>query len=217
MRTLSYEQARRTYDRIGALQDSQAFYEDRTTAELLEHGRFETAADVFELGCGTGRFGQALLERLPADATYRGVDLSPTMVHLARARLAPFGSRAEVTLTEGGPAIPRPDASCDRWVSNFVLDLLSGQDIEAVLAEAHRMLRPGGLLCVASLSTGTTALSRAVAFAWSAIHRVSPRIVGGCRPLAVGSYLPRSRWEMRHHAALAPYGIPSEAFVAGRV
>ncbi len=217
MRTLSHDEARRTYDRIGSLQDSQAFYEDRTTGQLLAHGQFETATSVFEFGCGTGRFAETLLRRLlPPDATYRGIDLSPAMVNLARVRLARFGVRAEVALSAGGPPVAEPDASRDRFVSNFVLDLLSEDDIAATLAEAHRLLRPGGLLCVASLSTGTTSLSRAVAGVWSAVHRVSPGIVGGCRPLDLGSFLSPSRWRLRHRAALAPYGIPSEAFVAER-
>lgn len=62
MRTLSYSEARRAYDRIGTLQDTQAFYEDETTAELLRHGAFAEARAVFEFGCGTGRFAETLLE-----------------------------------------------------------------------------------------------------------------------------------------------------------
>ena len=40
MRTLSHQEARRTYDRIGSLQDSQGFYEDRATALVVHHGNF---------------------------------------------------------------------------------------------------------------------------------------------------------------------------------
>ncbi len=50
------------YDRIGSLQDSQAFYEDRATGLLLQHGEFSSAESVFEFGCGTGRFALRLLE-----------------------------------------------------------------------------------------------------------------------------------------------------------
>jgi SAM-dependent methyltransferase len=61
-RTLSHDEARRAYDRIGSLQDSQAFYEDVATSLLLQHGDFPSARSVFEFGCGTGRFAQRLLE-----------------------------------------------------------------------------------------------------------------------------------------------------------
>jgi ubiquinone/menaquinone biosynthesis C-methylase UbiE len=216
--TLSREQARRVYDRIGARQDTQAFYEDRATNILLAHGEFAAAQRVLELGCGTGRFAARLLaEYLPADASYRGLDLSPTMVQLAQSRLASFGSRAEVILTDGAPPTSEPAGSRDRFVSNFVLDLLSEGDIAAVIGEAHRILVPGGLLCVASLSSGAGVFSRFMSRAWSAVHRLQPALVGGCRPIELLAWLPPERWRIQHHCKLAPFGVPSEVVVAASV
>lgn len=215
---LSREQARRVYDRIGARQDTQAFYEDRATEILVEHGDFGTARQVFELGCGTGRFARRLLSRhLPESARYRGVDLSPKMVALARERLAPFGARAEVVLTDGSPPAAEPDGSCDRFVSNFVLDLLPEEDIAAMLREAHRMLDGGGLVLLSSLSTGRGVLSRLTARVWALVHAIRPALVGGCRPLALLSWLPSPRWSVLHHAHLMPFGVPSEVVVGQRL
>ncbi len=216
--TLSHSDARRVYDRIGSFQDSQAFYEDRTTRELVVHGCFEQASAVFEFGCGTGRFAESLLaERLPATATYRGIDLSPTMIGLASRRLARFGVRAEVALSEGGPPASEPSGHYDRWVSNFVFDLLSEADIAAVLAEAHRMLKPGGLLCLAGLGTGDSWYSKAMASVWTTIHRVAPEVVGGCRPVDLPPFLSPDRWSIAHHRSLAPFLVPSDAVVATRL
>jgi ubiquinone/menaquinone biosynthesis C-methylase UbiE len=215
VRTLSRDEARRVYDWIGAKQDTQAFYEDRATDQLLRHAQFDTAQRVFEFGCGTGRFALRLLsEHLPPTASYRGVDLSPTMVRLASRRLEPFAARASVTLTEGEPPVAEAPASCDRFVSNFVLDLLAEEDIRAVLREAHRILEPAGLLCLASLSQGSGAVSRIVGGIWSRVHAFRPSLVGGCRPLDLLGFLPASDWRIRHHARLAPFGLPSEAIVA---
>jgi len=218
MRTLSHQEARRTYDRIGAKQDTQAFYEDVATRELIRHGEFASALAVFEFGCGTGRFAQTLLgDHLGRAATYTGVDLSPTMVGLAERRLSEFADRASVVLTDGGPPDSEPSASFDRFVSNYVFDLLSEADIAAVVSEAHRMLRPGGLLCLASLSPGHGLVSLAVIGAWSLIHRLDPRLVAGCRPIELLPFLEKGRWKTRHHRALAPYGLPCEAVVAERL
>jgi ubiquinone/menaquinone biosynthesis C-methylase UbiE len=217
MAILTREQARRVYDRIGAHQDSQAFYEDRATGLLIEHGEFGSAHRVLELGCGTGRFALRLLaEHLPADAHYRGLDLSPVMVRLAQERLAPFAARAEVVLTDGSPPAAEPTASRDRFVSSYVLDLLSEEDIAAVLREAHRILAPGGLLCLTSLSTGIGALSRFVSGTWSRVHALRPALVGGCRPLDLTAWVSSSAWLVRHHAKVAPFGVPSEVLVAER-
>lgn len=54
-RTLSKNEARRYYDRFGAKQDQQGFYEDRPLGRLIELGKFSEAEHVLEFGCGTGR------------------------------------------------------------------------------------------------------------------------------------------------------------------
>lgn len=214
-RILTHREARRVYDRIGSLQDTQAFYEDRATTALLRHGEFAAARSVFEFGCGTGRFAQRLLAvHLPPDARYRGIDLSPKMVSLARARLAPYASRAEVLFSEGGPPVDQPSGAFDRFVSNYVFDLLSEGEICAVLREARRMLRPGGLLGLTGLSTGVGAISRAVARAWSWLQARHPQAVGGCRPLDLRPFLASAHWEIRHDARVVAFGVPSEVLVA---
>lgn len=109
MSILTRGEARAFYDKFGSKQDSQAFYEAAALDQLVENSSFATAQSVFEFGCGTGRFAFDLLQRhVPADAVYRGVDISSTMVRLASARLAPFGERAAVTLGAGRAGVAPP-------------------------------------------------------------------------------------------------------------
>ena len=123
---LNAERARAAYDRIGRLQDTQAFYEEAATRRLAEIGGFDQARSVFELGCGTGRFAARLLRnRLPRTARYRTVEISPKMASLARRRLAGCAPRAEVALIDPpGRVLPGSDGQFDRFVANYVLDLL---------------------------------------------------------------------------------------------
>jgi SAM-dependent methyltransferase len=218
MKMLSPDAARRVYDRIGRMQDCQAFYEDRATAEVVAHSKLESAHSVFEFGCGTGRFAESLLARhLPKDTIYRAVDLSPVMVRLSDARLAPFGERASVRLTDGGPPADEPSEAYDRFFSNFVLDLLSEEEIGRVIGEAHRLLRPGGMLGLCSLTKGFTVVSRPIVWVWTRVHSFRPSLVGGCRPIEILAFLPAGRWLVRHHARVATWGVPLEAVVAERV
>ena len=218
VRILSHARARRVYDRIGSFQDSQRFYEDPATGLLLRLGRFQDARHVFEFGCGTGRLAARLLsEHLPAGARYRGVDLSATMVRLAQGRLAPFGRRAGVEQSDGGPPIGEASSAYDRLVSAYVLDLLSDDEIADFLREAQRILDARGLLCLCGLSTGSGPMSRTMARAWTVVHRLSPSLVGGCRPLELLDHVSSSSWRILHHERLAPFAIPSEVLVVERV
>ena len=215
MGTLTHQEARQTYDRIGSLQDSQGFYEDPATALVLLHGNFNSAESIFEFGFGTGRFTQRLFEEyLPDTARYRGVDVSPKMLRIAQTRLASYSPRAEVILTEGGPPVDEPTEHYDRFVSNYVFDLLSHDDIQAVLHEAHRMLRPDGLLCLSGLSTGIGLTSRFVAGVVSWIQTRSPSLIGGCRPVDLIPFLAESKWQVQHHSKVVAFGVPSEVVVA---
>jgi len=214
-RFLPRPKIRTVYDRTGRWQDTQAVYEAPAVDALIAHGAFDEADTLFEIGCGTGRVAERLLRRpLPPDARYVGVDLSPTMVGLARERLAGFGDRAEVVQTDGSFAYDRPDGSQDRVVATYVLDLLSPTDIQALLAEAHRLLPPEGRLCLAGLTWGERPLGRCVAAAWAALHAVRPEWVGGCRPVRVREFLPDEQWRVQHHEVVRAWGVPSEVLVA---
>ena len=85
--TLTSEQARHYYDRFVAKQDRQGWYEDAALSWLLDHGDFNDASCLLEIGCGTGRFAQTLLEEaMAANAGYTGLDISPAMLAAARNR-----------------------------------------------------------------------------------------------------------------------------------
>ncbi|RMF88010.1 MAG: class I SAM-dependent methyltransferase [Nitrospinota bacterium] len=214
-RMLSYQQAKAFYDRWGKKQDWQRFYEDVATAALLRNGEFDKASAVLEFGCGTGWFGERLLEGyLPAHARYVGLDISDTMVALAQERLRRFGRRAEVLLTDGAPRLNFETATFDRFVSNYVLDLLTFADIRVLLHEAWRVLSEGGLLGLTSLTHGFTPLSRVVERVWTAIHAIRPTLVGGCRPISLLALVSESGWRIRYNEKFSRYGVPSEVLVA---
>lgn len=212
---MAQEEIRAFYNRFGTRQDRQGFYEDAATRELVAHAGFEKARAVFELGCGTGRFAEGLLaRRLPEGAAYTGCDISSTMIDLARRRLKPFGGRVHVELTDGSLWLHRPDLAFDRFVSNYVLDLLPAEDITLLLQEAHRMLTPDGLLCLVSLTHGIAPLSRLVSQVWRHVHGWRPSLVGGCRPIELQAFVLERAWKVEYRNVVVACGIPSEILVA---
>lgn len=216
-RPFAPEDAKRFYDRFGRLQDAQV-YERPALERLKRSSDFEHASAVFELGCGTGRLARELLrEHLRESARYTGVDLSSTMVALASARLAPWGRRASVSRHDGTQPLPCADASCDRFVSTYVLDLFPDDTIGSVLREAHRVLMKDGKLCVATSTDGTGPLSRLVSSAWKRLYELDPGLVGGCRPLHKGRWLAERDWSVLHAEVVTSWGIASEILIARRL
>jgi ubiquinone/menaquinone biosynthesis C-methylase UbiE len=211
------EQARRFYDRIGRAQDARPVSERRALDALAAQGDFGRARAVVEFGCGTGRFAARLLrERLPSDATYLGLDVSPRMIELARATLGSWPDRAQVLLTDGAVRLPVPEAAADRVVGTYVLDLLSPADGAAFIAEARRALRPGGALVLASLSPGQTAPARVVTRLWQIVWAVNPAVLGGCRPLFLGGLLDPGSWDIVAHFPVTDWFLSSDVLVARR-
>ncbi|HKB59350.1 MAG TPA: class I SAM-dependent methyltransferase [Gallionellaceae bacterium] len=208
-------QARRFYDRFGKLMDTQAFYEDASLDVLIAHAAFDRATTVFEFGCGTGRLAVRLLEReLPLAASYVGTDLSETMVRLARHSLSPWQGRAQVIQSDGAMHIPLPDGAASHVVSTYVFDLLSENDATQGIAEAHRVLTPGGRLCLASMTWGHTLASRTLCALWEGLYRLHAPLVGGCHPISLETFLDNRKWTVDYKAVVTQFGVASEILIA---
>lgn len=96
--------------------------------------------DVVELGCGTAYFSARLAKR-----GARPVGVDPTPAQLATARRMQAETGVEFPLVQApGEDVPLPDASFDLAVSEYGASLWAVP--ERWLAEAQRLLRPGGRL-----------------------------------------------------------------------
>lgn len=212
---LDYTGAKKYYDRFGAKQDSQSFYEDGAIELLIDHCDFQNARSVFELGCGTGRLAAHLLaDHLPNSALYSGVDLSETMVDLAKGAISQYSDRARVRQSTGNMSFPEESNSVDRFLSAYVFDLLSEADRCAAIAEARRILVPGGRICLVSLTKGTTAFSSLVSSIWSGIWRLNPSLVGGCKPIQLQPLFDQIDWQILFAEASVQFGVMSAVLVA---
>ena len=213
--TLTPSEARTFYDKFGEKQDTQGFYENPALEDLIVHADFQHAQKVFEFGCGTGKFAERLLqEHLSSSARYLGCDVSSTMINLATQRLAPCAERAKVVRSNGSIRFPLSDHSVDHVISNYVLDLLSEEDILLVFAEAHRVLTAGGKLCLVSLTKGVTFPSKIVSFIWMTLFRIRASLVGGCRPIRLESYFDQKLWQLEYQNVLTPFEVPSEVCIS---
>lgn len=133
----------RIYDPVIALlmreQRFRGLMLERVDGDLPEGG---TAIDV---GCGTGTFAIALAARR-ADAQVVGVDGDPEILGMARGK----GGAGSVDWKEGlAQELPLADGSADAVTMSLMLHHLLPEEKALALAEARRVLKPGGRLHIA--------------------------------------------------------------------
>lgn len=100
-------------------------------------GLFKPGARVLNIGAGNGRFEELCLRR---GADVYALDPGPATIDALRRRLG-LGDKAVTGVSD---KIPFGDAFFDAVVMSEVLEHLEPAALRATLAEARRVLRPGG-------------------------------------------------------------------------
>lgn len=99
---------------------------------------------VLDAGCGTGDLALACAEAGAGGVL--GVDFAPPMLAHARRKARARAAGGVAFALADATRLPLPDRSVDVWCAAFVVRNIS--DLDAALAEAHRVLRPGGRIGV---------------------------------------------------------------------
>ena len=100
---------------------------------------------LLDVGCGTGRVLRQIATTHPSLRLF-GLDMSPYYLQAALKILAGFPDVA--LIAENGETLPFFDGYFDVVTSVYLFHELPQEAQRRVIAEAHRVLRPGGLLVI---------------------------------------------------------------------
>ena len=119
-------------------------------ANPWELGRLAPGERVLDLGSGAGTDSLVAAQMVGKTGRVTGIDMTPEMLAKARATATAMGA-TNVEFVEGeAERLPFEDESFDVVISNGVIDLIPDKD--AVFAELHRVLVPGGRLQIADVT-----------------------------------------------------------------
>lgn len=129
--------------------DSRPYYDSMDAVDTVPEG-----GTIVDCPCGAGPAFRALRPGQPV--RYVAADLSSAMLRRARRRAAARGLGAIEFLQADAADLPLPSESADLFLSFWGLHCYA--DPRAALAEASRVLRPGGRLVGASFVRGEDTL-----------------------------------------------------------
>lgn len=124
-------------------------------ADYLDDLALRDGARVLEIGCGTGAVARTIIATRPRVSEVVGIDPSPIFIQRAHDE-APAGAQLSFMVADGRE-LPFDDSVFDTVVCHTSLCHIPGPD--HVLAEAARVVTPGGWLAVFDGDYATTTVA----------------------------------------------------------
>jgi ubiquinone/menaquinone biosynthesis C-methylase UbiE len=162
--------------------------------QIIAWAKPRSHEEALDVGAGTGLLTLALAEQVKS---VWAIDISPAMCEYLRAKATSACCDNVETAMASAVSLPLVDESLDLVVSNYCFHHLQDADKRRALAEAWRVLRPGGRLVFADMmfrpSLGDSRDRRVISSKLRAMLRKGP--AGLLRLARNGVRLAATRWE----------------------
>lgn len=202
---------------MGRLYDGVAWFyniwagltETRARKRALEIAGVQDGQSILEVAVGTGAVFAELVRRNPNGKNI-GIDLSPKMLAKAKRRLQMLPKGNYSLGIASAFVLPVDSGSIDLLMNHYMFDLIAYEDMDKVLAEFRRVLKPAGRLVLVNMTIG----ERAGSGVYDLLYRLSPKLMGGCRGVRLQDRLQRNGFDVESRDYCRQMLFPSEVILA---
>ncbi len=201
------------YDSIASIYNIWAkLTESRARTRAIELAKIQDGQTILEVAVGTGIAFYEMVKHNPGGKN-TGIDLSAGMLRKAKNRLQQL--KADNYELQPGSAfqLPSENGSVDLLMNNYMFDLLSTDEMDKVLIEFKRVLKPGKKLVLVNMTKG----ERFGSGIYDRIYQLSPKLMGGCRGVRLSDKLKKHGFNIELREYYQQLFFPSEVIVAQKV
>ena len=204
-------------EKIGQLYDGTAcFYdvwatltETKAQDRAIEIAHIQDEIVILDVAVGTGRLFNRIVKRNPNGRNV-GIDISKGMLAKAKSLLSKQPN-SNYSLDIGSAFdIKMDDLSVDILFNNYMFDLIPFDQMDTVINEFSRVLKPGGKLVLVNM----TKAEQFGAGLYERIYRISPTLMGGCRGVQLSNLLAEHGFIIENREYIQQMLFPSEVILA---
>ena len=209
----SHAQARAAYNAMSKFYDLMA---GSTEWKYKQIGMDDLAIcvgeTVLEIGTGTGQCLPVLSRAAAENGLICGMDLSEGMLSVAQKRLQKINGLPYIPLQcADALRLPYRGAAFDALFISFTLELFDTPEIQWVLAECRRVLKPTGRLCVVAMSKQQHVTGMEMLYEWMHKHFEA---YSDCRPIFLQDALQAAGFSIQTEKRFRMFGLPVDVVLA---
>ena len=204
---------------VGKLYDGNAWFydfwafltESKAQKRAIQIANIQDNGAILDVAVGTARLFREIMKRNPSGQNY-GIDISRGMLAKAKSKLSIQGSQNYSLEIGSAFDINMDDDSVDILFNNYMFDLIPFDQMDTVIEEFKRVLKPGGKLVLVNMTKGEKFGANIYEF----LYRISSKLMGGCRGVQQSERLTQHGFQIKSREYVQQMLFPSEVILAVR-
>ncbi|SVD44514.1 uncharacterized protein METZ01_LOCUS397368 [marine metagenome] len=202
---------------VGKLYDRTAWFYDvwatltETKAQdrAIEVANIQDETTILDIAVGTGKLFNRIVKINPNGQNI-GIDLSKGMLAKAKSRLSKQ-LNSNYSIDKGSAFdIRMENHSIDILFNNYMFDLIFFDQMDLIIDEFSRVLKPGGKLVLVNM----TKAEQFGAGLYEKIYWTSPPLIRGCRGVKLSNLLTEHGFKVENREYVQQMLFPSEVILA---